>query len=87
MKYQNADAIFPRTLLEEIQKYVQDGMIYIPRAKENRRKWGENTQSKKMTFIRNSEIKSAFQNGFTIEELARHYFLSLESIKKIVYRK
>ena len=87
MKYQNADAVFPAALLSEIQKYVQDGMIYIPKTKESRKKWGENTQSKKLTFIRNSEIKSAFRRGFTVEELSGQYYLSPESIKKIVYCK
>ena len=85
MKYQNADTIFPASLLSEIQKYVQDGMIYIPKPKEEHKKWGENTQSKKMIFTRNNEIKSAFQRGSSIEELSGDYFLSLESIKKIVY--
>lgn len=87
MKYQNADTVFPAALLAEIQKYVQDGIIYIPKTKESRKKWGENTQSKKFTLIRNNEIKSAFQKGYTIYELSEQYFLSLESIKKIVYRK
>ena len=87
MKYQNADTVFPASLLMEIQKYVQDGVIYIPKAKDNRKKWGENTQSKKLIFIRNNEIKSAFRDGFSVEELAQKYFLSLESIKKIVYRR
>ena len=87
MKYQNADVIFPAKLLTEIQKYVQDGVIYIPKAKENHKKWGENTQSKKLIFNRNNEIKSAFRHGTPIEELAGSYFLSPDSIKKIVYCK
>jgi len=87
MKYQNADVVFPTALLAEIQKYVQDGMVYIPKSKENHKKWGENTQSKKLIFIRNNEIKSAFRQGFTVEELSEKYYLSLESIKKIIYCK
>ena len=87
MKYQNADTVFPAALLAEIQKYVQDGMIYIPIAKEHRKKWGENTQSKKSILIRNNEIKAAFRRGSAINELSEQYFLSLESIKKIVYSK
>jgi len=87
MKYKNADAVFPASLLEEIQKYVQDGIVYIPKAKERYKRWGENTRSKDLTFMRNNEIKSAFKQGSTIEELAGHYFLSINSIKRIVYRK
>lgn len=87
MKYQNADSVFPAELLAEIQKYVQNGIIYIPKAKENRKKWGENTGCRKYVTERNNEIKSAFQRGYTIKELSEYYFLSPESIKKIVYRR
>ena len=87
MKYQNADAVFPAALLAEIHKYVQDGMIYIPKSKEGRKKWGENTQSKNLTLVRNNEIRSAFKGGSTVEELSGRYFLSAASIKKIVYRR
>ena len=88
MKYQNADAVFPSSLLTEIQKYVQDGIIYIPKAKENRKKWGENTGYRKYVEERNSIIKKNFKKSKkseTIETLAAEYNLSVETVKKIVY--
>ena len=36
---------------------------------------------------RNERIKNLFEKGTSIEELAREYFLSAETIKKIVYKK
>jgi sarcosine oxidase delta subunit len=87
MKYQNADAVFPLTLLTEIQKYVQDGMIYIPRAKENRRKWGENTGCRKYIEERNDTIRKKFRMSESIDALADEYNLAVETVKKIVYSK
>jgi len=87
MKYQNADVIFPASLLAEMQKYVQDGIIYIPKAKENRKKWGENTGYRKYVEERNSIIRSKFQTTDNIHNLADEYNLSVETVKKIVYSK
>lgn len=41
MNYLRADLILPEELLYEIQKYVQDGLIYIPKPKNLHKKWGE----------------------------------------------
>jgi sarcosine oxidase delta subunit len=87
MKYQNADAVFPDALLAEIQKYVQDGMIYIPRAKEKRKKWGENTGCRKYIAERNDTMKTKFKTSDSIAALAGEYNLAVETIKKIVYSK
>ena len=43
MKYINADIILPEELLKEVQKYVQGGMVYIPKPEGLRKKWGENS--------------------------------------------
>lgn len=87
MKYQNADSVFPAELLEEIQKYVQDGMIYIPKAKESRGKWGESTGYRKAIAERNAAIRIKFQAVKNIEILAGEYNLAVDTIKKIVYAK
>ena len=39
MKYINANAILPDVLVEELQKYVQAGYIYIPAKDEQRKSW------------------------------------------------
>lgn len=87
MKYSKAESIFPEELLRIIQEYVQGELVYIPKPKETHLKWGEKTESKSKVSARNVEIKSLFLNGIRIEELADRYFLSCESIKKIVYTK
>lgn len=87
MKYSKAEFIFPEELLRIIQEYVQGELVYIPKPKEAHLKWGEKTRSKSMISARNAEIQSLFRNGVSIGELADRYFLSCESIKKIVYKK
>lgn len=87
MKYSKAESIFPEELLRIIQEYVQGELVYIPKPKEAHLKWGEKTDSKSRVSARNADIKSLFHNGFSIEELAERYFLSCETIKKIVYKK
>ena len=87
MKDSNIEEILPKELLLEIQQYVQGKTLYIPKIKDNYKKWGDTTQSKTMTAARNNEIRSAFDGGLTIDELCDQYSLSPESIKKIVYSK
>ncbi|MCL2564180.1 MAG: hypothetical protein FWE24_00005 [Defluviitaleaceae bacterium] len=43
MKYIKAQQVFPKHLLDEIQKYVQGELIYIPKPPVNYKKWGEST--------------------------------------------
>lgn len=40
MKYINANAILPDSLVEELQKYVQAAYIYVPAKAEQHRSWG-----------------------------------------------
>ena len=87
MKNSNIEDILPKELLFEIQKYIQGKSVYIPKPKDSRKKWGDVTQSKTITAERNNEIRSAFRDGLTIDELCEQYSLSPESIKKIVYVK
>lgn len=71
----------------EIQKYVQGETIYIPKPRNNHQKWGTQSGGRKYIDQRNAMIKKAFKNGTTIDQLADEYFLSIETIKKIVYAK
>jgi len=87
MKYQNADSVFPAALLTEIQKYIQDGIIYIPKAKNSYKKWGENTGSRKYIAERNEIIRDKFKTTNSIDTLAAEYSLAVVTIKKIVYSK
>lgn len=87
MKQGKANAIhrLPKELLQEVQKYVQGETIYIPKPKAARIKWGERSGGRKLIDHRNAQIRTLFQNGLTIEQLAERYHLSLDSIRKIVY--
>jgi hypothetical protein len=87
MKYVNADIIFPEELLKEIQKYIHGGMVYVPKPQGFRKKWGENSGSRKYLNARNDEIRRKFADGETIDQLSDQFCLSYDSIKKIVYSK
>ena len=84
MSYRNAREILPAYLLEEIQQYVKGEMIYIPKQTEEKIKWGTKNGSKKKYEKRNSDIKALKNGGMAIEEIARAYYLSSDSIRKIV---
>ncbi|MBB6452715.1 Mor family transcriptional regulator [Salirhabdus euzebyi] len=87
MKYVKANTVLPQSLLSEIQKYIQGETIYIPKVASNYRKWGTKSGGRKRLDDRNHSIKHAFQQGVTLEELASSHYLSIESVKKIVYSK
>lgn len=87
MKYANAANMLPESLIAEIQKYVQGETIYIPKLKTTHYKWGTRSGGRKQLDERNNLIRNAFREGVSIPQLAEQYFLSIETIKKIVYVK
>ena len=88
MTYVRADKIFPSELLLEMQKYVTDGLIYVPKPKANHRRWGEASGEKQRLEYRNNEIKAAYKKAkISFDALADKYGLAVETVKKIVYRK
>ncbi|MCK8060772.1 MULTISPECIES: CD3324 family protein [unclassified Fusibacter] len=87
MKYKNAKNVLPQELMDEIQKYIQGEYLYVPKADGSKKKWGEKSGSRRELSLRNDNIRKAFNFGTSISELAQEYFLSEESIKKIVYGK
>ena len=84
MRYKNAKDIFPEDILTLVQQYTDGEYIYIPRKSENRKSWGENTNSKSETSMRNETIYEQYKTGRKINELALEYFLSEKSIQRIV---
>lgn len=46
MGYQNGKEILPAVLIEQIQEYVDGVNIYIPRKEENKKEWGEATDTR-----------------------------------------
>ena len=87
MKYWRADDLLPAQLIQELQQYVKGGYLYIPTPQGTRRGWGEVSGSREDLARRNEQIRQRFALGQTIEALAEDYYLSVYTIRKIVYRK
>ena len=86
MKYIKANSILPISLIEELQNYIQGGYIYIPSRNENKKGWGELSGYKREIERRNKKIRMDYKHGKSLEELSKSYFLSIHSIKKIIYK-
>lgn len=84
MSYKNAAEILPTHLLEELQKYTEGSVIYVPKS-SCRTGWGNQSGLRKELDARNEGIIKDFHSLRTIAELAKDYHLSEAAIKKIVY--
>ena len=84
MSYRNAKEILPAELLEEIQRYVKGEIIYIPKQDEEKIKWGTKNGSRKKYDKRNNDIKALKSGGMSVDEIAGVYYLSSDSIRKIL---
>ena len=84
MKYENGRDIFPEELLRQIQKYAAGKLVYIPTV-DKKRTWGESSGYKQYLLERNQEIRQKYRAGVSMESLASQFYLSCESIRKIVY--
>ena len=86
MEYINAKSVLPQELIEELQRYVQGGYLYIPAAEERHRCWGELSGYKEMLRQRNAEFIVEYENGLAVDHLAEKYHLSEHTIRKILYQ-
>ena len=84
MSCQNAIELLPKELLEQVQEYIDGRVIYISKKQENKKQWGENTDTKQFLATRNFQIRLDFQNGMSNRQLAEKYFLSQKSIQRIL---
>lgn len=87
MSYKNSIDLLPKELITEIQKYIDGKVIYIPKKEENKKHWGDNTDTKQLLSIRNLQIYIDYQNGMTIPQLSEKYFLAEKSIQRILKQK
>ena len=87
LKTVKAQTVLPEELMREIQKYIQGETIYIPKAKKSHAGWGSKSGSRKRLDERHTAIRASFRKGRSITEWGHEYYLSMESIKKIVYKK
>ena len=83
MSYKNAKDVLPDELIREIQKYIDGDLLYIP-TKSEKTEWGIRSGARQKYAERNHEIRERYKESTSIEELARLYFLSTDSIRKIV---
>ena len=85
MSYVNATDVLPGFLVEEIQKYVDGQLLYIPRRDENSLSWGEKNGTKEKLAERNQTIVNSYYSGQTITELSKLYYLSEKRIQGIIH--
>ena len=86
MSYKSVETLLPKSLVEEIQKYVDGQLIYIPKCGQNRQAWGTKSNARKILDQRNQQIHEAYIRGSSIKDLACQFYLSQKSIQRIVYR-
>ena len=84
MKYEKAENILPHNIIELLQNYIDGGYIYIPRKDENKKSWGENTETKNYLKIRDNEIFNKYSSGLSVKILSQQYFLTEHSIRRII---
>lgn len=85
MKYKNASDVLPESLFKEVQKYAAGETLYFPKDKE-RKKWGEATGAREFFQERNKEIREKYLHKMSMEHLSDEYGLSVETIRKIVFK-
>ena len=86
MGYKNGKEVLPLELLQELQKYIQGELIYIPKEDNIRAGWGENNGTRLEIKERNQEIYHLYAKGARIRELVDQYHLSEDSIRKIIVK-
>lgn len=86
MKYINAADILPEELVEEISKYADGVMLYVPSIRE-KQPWGKVSGSRRFYEDRNQQIVNLFEKGISIKDLACDFGLSYEAIRKIIKNK
>jgi Mor family transcriptional regulator len=86
LNYKNGKDILPTRLLEELQKYIEGEIIYIPRKNQSRAAWGAMNGTRGLLDVRNKEIYSLYKGGKGIYELGEMYSLSEDSIRKIIVK-
>ena len=75
--------VLPRELLLEVAQYASGKLLYVPALSE-KYSWGEKNGSKKYYWDRNQKMRELFQQGQTLDDLAKTFCLSNETVRKIV---
>ena len=85
MKYKNASDVLPEDLVRAVQAYAAGETLYFPNDKQ-RKKWGEGTGAREYFRLRNEEIRQKYLQKTSIEHLADEYCLSVETVRKIIFK-
>lgn len=85
MSYVNAENVLPKLLVEEIQKYVDGQLLYIPRKNGSSLSWGEKNGTREKMAERNQAILNGYALGQTVAELSEAFYLSEKRILGIIH--
>lgn len=84
MKYVKALDVLPSEIIEIIQEYIDGEFLYVPRKDTNQKAWGEKSGLRENLKVRNKEIYEKYLDGSSINDLAKEYYLSDKSIRRII---
>ncbi|WP_419725618.1 CD3324 family protein [Terrisporobacter petrolearius] len=84
MKYENANDILPSYIIEILQEYIDGKYLYIPRKENNKKSWGEESGFRQELNNRNRKIIKEYNNGKTVKEISKDYYLTEHSIRRII---
>lgn len=87
MAYKKATEVLPTHLLEQVQRYINGELLYIPKPESQKIGWGRLSGAREQIRKRNEAMIESYQSGKTVVELSREYFLSEDTVRKIVYGK
>lgn len=86
MNYKNAKDILPDYLIIEIMKYTGGGLVYFPE-QEAKKSWGSLTGLRNEFKDRNTRIIKDHDNGSSVWELGKKYYLSQSSLYRIINKR
>lgn len=84
MRYEKAQDILPKEILQIVQEYIDGEYLYIPRKDENKKTWGETSGALKELDIRNRDILLKYKEGASVKGLSKEFYLSEASIRRIL---
>ena len=84
MKYLKAQSVLPKEIIIKIQEFIDGEFIYIPRKDGQQRAWGEKSGTKNNLKKRNNQIYNDYVNGMSVNDLVNRYYLSEQSIRRII---
>jgi len=85
-RYTNAAEILPPELLREVQRHAAGKQLYVP-SPATRAPWGQHSGARELLRKRNAEIRRLYHSGSSIRELMGRFYLSYDSVRKIVHGK